>query len=118
MANRLFGYTVEEEDGKLLISIEGLLGENCIRQIRESAQGGREDSVLSQLFLQVSSLCQLMAGGGKPQEKALQEEAPQEEALTLEQLLGQNVDQSFAAFEEQLSELRETIKALKTEESS
>ena len=30
--SRLFGYAVDEDEGKLLITIDGLLAENCIRQ--------------------------------------------------------------------------------------
>jgi len=40
-------------------------------------------------------------------------EGAQEEALSLEQLLGQNVDQSFASFEQQIAELREAIAGFK-----
>jgi hypothetical protein len=105
--SRLFGYAVDEEEGRLLITIDGVLAENCIRQIRESAEIGRGGRMLAQL-LPVSSLYKLMSG----------EEKPQEEQLTLEQLLGQNVDQSFASFEQQLTELRESIEEIEKSKSS
>jgi hypothetical protein len=104
---RLFGYSVDEDDGKLLIAIDGLLAETAIRQIRESAQAGQGGRLLSQL-LPINSLYKLMSV----------EETPQEETLTLEQLLGQNVDQSFSAFEQQLAELRDSIASLKSAKST
>ncbi len=107
--SRLFGYAVDEDEGKLLITIDGLLAENCIRQIRGSAEQGRGGHLLAQL-LPVSSLYKLMSGEG--------EEKSKEEALSLEQLLGQNVDQSFASFEQQFSELRESIAQLNKTPSS
>jgi hypothetical protein len=76
--SRLFGYAVDEDEGKLLITIDGMLAENCIRQIRDSAQIGRGREMLAQL-LPVGSLYKLMSGEAKSQE----------EPLTLEQVLGQ-----------------------------
>ena len=101
--SRLFGYAVDEDEGKLVITIDGLLAENCVRQIRGSAEEGRGGQLLAQL-LPVSSLYKLMSGEG--------EEKSKQDALSLEQLLGQNVDQSFASFEQQFSELRESIAQL------
>jgi len=103
----LFGYSVDEDDGKLLITIDGVLAETAIRQIRDSAEAGKGGHLLSQL-LPVKSLYKLMSV----------EERPQEEALTLEQILGQNVDQSFSAFEEQLTELKTSIETLKSPTSA
>jgi hypothetical protein len=102
---RLFGYTVDEDDGKLLITIDGVLAETAIRQIRDSAQVGKGGQLLSQL-LPMNSLYKLLST-----------ESPQAE-LTLEEILGQNVDQSFAAFEEQLAELKSSIATLNSPTSA
>jgi hypothetical protein len=99
--SRLFGYSVDEDEGKLVITIDGLLAEGAIRQIRESAELGGGGKILSEL-LPVNSVYKLMSA---------REQAP-EEALTLEQILGQNIDQSFSDFEEQLAELRNSISTL------
>ncbi|UPJ69372.1 hypothetical protein [Bradyrhizobium sp. 191] len=105
--SRLFGYAVDEDEGKLLITIDGILAESCIRQIRESAQLGKGGQMLAEL-LPASSLYKFMAGPDKPEE----------EPLSLEELLGQNVDQSFTSFEQQLAELRESITELSKPASS
>jgi hypothetical protein len=104
---RLFGYSVDEDDGKLVITIDGFLAEAALRHIRDSAQTGKGGELLSQL-LPVQSLYKLMST----------EEASQEEPLTLEQILGQNVDQSFASFEEQLGELKASIENLNGSKST
>ncbi|MBW4421891.1 MAG: hypothetical protein KME13_22175 [Myxacorys californica WJT36-NPBG1] len=104
---RLFGYSVDEDDGKLLITIDGLLAETAIRQIRDNAQTGKGGQLLSQL-LPISSVHKLMSV----------EEKPQDEVLTLEQILGQNVDQSFSAFEEQLADLKASISTLNSPEGA
>ncbi|AJC82538.1 hypothetical protein IE4803_PB00499 (plasmid) [Rhizobium etli bv. phaseoli str. IE4803] len=106
-SSRLFGYAVDEDDGKLVIVIDGLLAESCIRQIRDSAQTGRGGELLSRL-LPVSSVYKLMSG----------QEERAEETLSLEQLLGQNVDQSFASFEQQFADLRQTLAEFGSSESS
>jgi hypothetical protein len=97
---RLFGYAVDDDDGKLVITIDGALAETAIRQIREGAHAGKGGELLMEL-LPISSL-----------HKLISREKPAEEVLTLEQLLGQNVDQSFSAFEQQLQELRSSINDL------
>jgi hypothetical protein len=105
--SRLFGYAVDEEEGQLLITIDGTLAESCIRQIRDSAQGGKGGQVLARL-LPLSSLYKLMSG----------DETTEEEALSLEQLLGQNVNQSFSSFEQEIEQLRETIAELSKPKTS
>lgn len=105
--SRLFGYSVDEEEGKLVITIDGLLAEGAIRQLRESAELGGGGRILQEL-LPVHSIYKLMSA----QEKSA------EETLTLEQILGQNIDQSFSDFEEQLAELRNSVSTLGESEKS
>ena len=94
---RLFGYSVDEEDGRLVITVDGALAETAIRHIREGAEAGKGGQILSQI-LPIHSVYKLMSAA---EEKG--------DELTLEELLGQNVDQSLAAFEEQLNELKGAI---------
>lgn len=94
---KLFGYAVDEEDGRLVITIDGAFAETAIRQIREGAEAGRGGEILSQI-LPIHSVYKLMSAG---EEKAGE--------LSIEELLGQNVDQSLSAFEEQLNELKTVI---------
>jgi hypothetical protein len=94
---RLFGYAVDEEDGRLVITIDGAFAETAIRQIREGAESGKGGEILSQI-MPIRSIYRLMSG---PEEE--------DDALSLEELLGQNIDQSLAAFEEQLNELKGSL---------
>ncbi|MEP9387676.1 hypothetical protein [Mesorhizobium sp. KR9-304] len=104
--SRLFGYAIDEEDGKLVIMIDGVLAESAIKQIRDSAETGRGGEILSKL-LPIGSIYKLMSS-----------EEEEDEALSLEQLLGQNVDQSFSSFEQQFAELKETLDGLNPSKSS
>ena len=99
--SRLFGYSVDEEEGKLIITIDGALAESGIRQLRESSQVGRAGEMLAEL-LPLRSLYKLMST----------EQGGEAQSLTLEQLLGQNIDQGLGSFEQQLAELRESIGGL------
>jgi hypothetical protein len=103
---RLFGYAVDEDDGRLVITIDGTFAETAIRSIREGAEAGRGGQILSQI-LPIHSVYKLMSAA---EEK--------EEELSLEELLGQNVDQSLAAFEEQLNELKGAIDSFNEPQSA
>jgi hypothetical protein len=97
---------VEDDEGKLVVTIHGLLAEGLVRQIREDAQAGRGGQLATKL-LPLDSLYKLMSSS-PPESK---EEGG--ETLTLEQILGQNIDQTFAGFEQQIADLKSSLAEFK-----
>jgi hypothetical protein len=99
MASTLFGYNVEEDDGKLVITIHGVLAEGMLRTIHSEAQAGKGSQILSKL-LPLKSLYRVLSGD-------MDDSA--ENSLTTEQIFSQSVDQTFQSFEQQITELRATL---------
>jgi len=105
MKSTLFGYTVEEDEGKLVITVNGLIAEGLINQIRQESQAGRGGQLLTRL-LPPGSLYKMLSFAPEPTAQNA------EEPLSIEQLLGQNIDQTFSAFEQQITDLKSSIAEL------
>ena len=103
MKSTLFAYSVDEDEGKLVITINGLLAEGLIKQIRLENAAGRGGEFLARL-LPLGSLYKLMSSLPEGTESA---------ALNIEQLVGQNIDQTFSSFEKQIAELKSSLDELR-----
>jgi hypothetical protein len=97
----LFGFSVEDDDGKLIITLDGALAEGLTKQLREETQAGRGGLLLARM-LPAGSLHKLLSFSNP-------EKPDENEALSLEQMLGQNIDQTFASFEQQIADLKSVI---------
>ncbi len=111
--NTLFGYSIEENDGSLVITIRGTLAEAAIRQLRAGLESGGTlplQSLLSPL-LPIGRLLSAPIALEPAQE-------PEAEAATLPDtgVLSQELEQTYAAFQEQMREFRARVDELKAEQ--
>ena len=111
---RLLGYSVEERDGSLVITLEGSLAAEALRSLRSKldADGVSLASLVAPLFpfrrpaSGGASLASPAAAGPSP--AALLSPAQAERLTT------QTVEQSLVDFQEQLAEFRAAFEALQT----
>jgi hypothetical protein len=110
---RLLGYSVEERDGSLVITLEGSLAAEALRSLRSKldADGVSLASLVAPLF----PFRRLASGGALASPGAAR---PSPAALlspeVAERLTTQVVEQSLVDFQEQLAEFRAAFEALKT----
>jgi hypothetical protein len=98
----LFGFSIDDDEGKLIISVYGAMAQALTKQLREEAQGGRGGQLLARL-LPLGSFHKLLTFSPAA------EEATEDTSLSLEQMLGQNIDQTFASFEQQIADLKSAL---------
>jgi hypothetical protein len=98
----LFGFSIEDDEGKLVITVNGALAEGLTKQLRDETNAGRGGQLLARL-LPLGSFHKLLSFS------ATQEESSEETSLSLEQMLGQNIDQTFASFEQQIADLKSVL---------
>ena len=96
----LFGFSIEDDEGKLVITVDGALAEGLTKQLREETAAGRGGQLLSRL-LPLGSFHKLLTFSTSQESS--------EEALPLEKILGQNMDQTFASFEQQIADLKSAL---------
>lgn len=105
----LFGYTVEDNDGKLVITVEGVLAEEVLRYLREGAKSGRGAMLISRL-LPVRSLGRLLyAPVNLTTNQVLKGEEGEGNQMSIEQIFNQGVDQNLDTFEQQLALMRAAL---------
>lgn len=110
----LFAYSVEEQDGKLVITLQGRVAEDALRGIRADIEAGHSRafrgllSPLVPLRRLVSSAVRL-----RGRERLLEGEAAEDAAGG--DLLSQEVEQGFSAFQQQLRDFRQSLDELRGE---
>jgi hypothetical protein len=111
---RLLGYSVEERDGSLVVTLEGSLAAEALRSLRSKldADGISLASLVTPLFpfrrLASPRASLASPAGAHPSPAALL--SPSE----AERLTTQKVEQTLADFQEQLAEFRDAFEALQT----
>jgi len=106
-AATLFAYSVEDDDGKLVIKVGGAFAEKALRNLNQGLTSGTNVPIAA--FLSpLRPLRRLFSAQVALQErKAFVSESPtQEEA---EESLNQSVDQTLAGFKEQMAEFRKSL---------
>ena len=98
----LFGFSIDDDEGKLIITVNGALAESLTKQLREETQAGRGGQLLSRL-LPLGSFHKLLTFSPTP------DQTSEDTSLSLEQMLGQNIDQTFASFEQQIADLKAAL---------
>lgn len=110
----LFAYSVEEQDGKLVITLQGRVAEDALRGIRSDIEAGHSRafrgllSPLVPLRRLVSSAVRL-----RGRERLLEGEEAEDAAGG--NLLSQEVEQGFSAFQQQLRDFRQSLDELRGE---
>jgi hypothetical protein len=110
MAKTFFGYTVEEDEGSLVIRIGGALAEQVLEQLRQGLETGRGLAPLSLLSPLVAVGRMLSA---QPPSVAKTEEGRPPSAEEVDQLLSQELDQTLAAFRQQMQEFRSSVEEVR-----
>lgn len=113
-ADRLLGYSVEERDGSLVITLEGSLAAEALRSLRSKldTDGVSLASLVAPLFpfrRLASAAASLASPGAARASPAALLSPAQAERLTT-----QTVEQSLVDFQEQLAEFRAAFEALQT----
>lgn len=109
MSETLFGYTVEEDAGALVISVRGTFAEEAVRQLRERLSSGAALPVLTLLSPLVPIGRLLSARVDIRSPGADVGNVPQVD----EQALAQELDQTYADFQRQMDEFRAAVEGLK-----
>jgi hypothetical protein len=113
----LFGYTIEEQDGKLVITVHGAFAEAAIGQLRDELTSGRGLKVISRLS-PIPPLGRLLRTKRYEAEAAAREVAAgaaEEQELSTDQLLSQGVDENLGTFEQQIAEFKKSLAEIKSE---
>jgi hypothetical protein len=103
----LFSFTIVEDNGKLVITLDGPFAANAIGRLRQELEAGKGWYALSKLS-PVGPLSRLMSspvnliGSSQVQDSA-------GGSLNLEQIFNQGIDQSFSSFEQQMAEFRASL---------
>lgn len=107
----LFGYSIEEEDGKLVVTVDGLFAAEALRALRENVSQGRGYSVLSWLFPvhRLSRLMSASVGIAQTGKHYQGEQGTPSQRLDLESIFSQGIDQDLGAFEQQMQQFRTAL---------
>lgn len=107
----LFGYSIEEQDGKLVITVHGDFAAAAVRFLREEFSQGRGLAIIQRL----SPLGPLksflpQAGEEEQEEEGLMDLSEAGRALNSNEILHQGVDQSLEAFNRELAAFRDSMR--------
>ncbi len=103
----LFGYSLEEQEGKLVITVHGEFAAEAVRFLRKEFGQGKGLSIIQRLS-PLGPLKSLMSQSGT-EEEGLMDLAEARRALTSDEILHQGVDQSLEAFNRELASFREAL---------
>jgi hypothetical protein len=109
MANStLFGYSLEEQDGKLVIIVNGEFAEAAIRYLRDEFSQGRGLSIVQRLS-PLGPLKSLLSNPKSDEDEDLMDLGEAGRAMNSDEILNQGVDQSLEAFNRELASFREAM---------
>jgi hypothetical protein len=103
----LFGYSLEEQEGKLVITVHGEFAAAAVRFLRDEFTQGRGLSIIQRLS-PLGPLKSLLPQTESEGEDLL-DLAEVRRALTSDEILHQGVDQSLEAFNRELTTFRESL---------
>ncbi len=101
----LFGYSIDDDNGKLVVTVNGDFAEEILRNLREQAKAGR-GYLLSRL-LPIKSLGRLLS---RRVDLITPGEGGNEEDLDMNQIFSQGIDEGFGSFDAQMKKFRESLK--------
>jgi hypothetical protein len=109
MAETLFGYSVEDDGGTLVISVRGLLADQAVRQMRERLERG--SAPVGALLSPLVPIGRLLSGPVELRSERARTASPQIDETALQQ----QVEQTFSAFSEPMEEFREALRQVAKE---
>jgi hypothetical protein len=111
----LFGYTVEERDGSLVITVQGQLAERALDQLREGLDAGGTLPLL-RLLSPLAPIGQLLSAPVRLSGHAEPGDASPPAAIPGQEQTSQELDQTFEAFRQQVAQMRAAVDELKAAE--
>ena len=107
-SSTLFGYSLEEQEGKLVITVHGEFAAAAVRFLRDEFTQGRGLSIIQRLS-PLGPLKSLLPQTASEGEEGLMDLTEVRRALTSDEILHQGVDQSLEAFNRELTSFRESL---------
>jgi hypothetical protein len=101
----LFGYTVEEDEGKIVITLTGSVAETLLKKYTADGVGDNPRLLSSLVPFGLLSSRPVMLGARTPVRKA----EPAAETLDIKDIFGQGFDRSHTEFESQLAQYRDLL---------
>jgi hypothetical protein len=112
----LFAYSVEEQEGKLVVTVGGVLAQESLRRLRAAMETGGSLSLQTLLspLVPIGRLLSVPSRlASSPSDLPASASIAAPSAHEVENLLSQEVDQSLNAFREQLAEVQEALEGLR-----
>jgi hypothetical protein len=114
-SSKLFSYNIEENDGRLVITIEGAYAKSVIDYMRSEVDAGRGWRVLSRIS-PVGPIHRLSRQAFRAQQEQEQDEAAAEGgALDLDTIFKQGFAETYEGFASGLDRFGATLNELRTE---
>jgi hypothetical protein len=101
----LFGYTVEEDEGKIVITLTGSVAETLLKKYTADGVGDNPRLLSSLVPFGLLSSRPVILGPRSPLRKA----EPAAETLDIKEIFGQGFDRSHTEFESQLAQYRDML---------
>jgi hypothetical protein len=101
----LFGYTVEEDEGKIVITLTGSVAETLLKKYTADGVGDNPRLLSSLVPFGLLSSRPVVLGPRAPARKA----EPAAETLDIKEIFGQGFDRSHTEFESQLAQYRDLL---------
>jgi len=117
---KLFGYSIEENEGKLLITAEGLYAKSLLENLRAEVEAGRGWRVLSQLS-PVGAIHRLSRNAFLAQQRLAEEgveDDAEQKGLDIEAIFKQGFAESYQGYVQQIDRFGATLNELKAEFAS
>src|SRR5437870_967451 len=122
MGIKFFAYSVSEENGSLVITVSGTLAEQALQRLRGIVESGQELSIRSLLsplfpighFLSAPAVFrrEIEVPGNEAAEDSGRSRQPDQSAT------GQEIDQAFTAFQQQMEDFRNIVQQLKADKEA
>jgi len=116
----LFAYNLEEQDGKLIITVHGELAKTAISHLSEELSQGRGLALIQRLspLGPLRGLLNRSIAESDESDAGLMDLEKTGQALDADQILNQGVDQSLEAFERELAQFKVEMEGSKMESGS
>ena len=113
-ASTLFAYTVEDQDGKLVITVGGVLAQRALQELRQGLES-EGAGWLPTLLSPIKPLRRLLSAPIALRHALGAGPASADDPGSTEDILSQGVDQTLSSFQEQVAEFRKTLESLRRE---
>jgi Lon protease-like protein len=108
--NTIFGYSIEEQEGKLVITVSGAFATEALRVLKEDFESGNTPSV-SSLLSHIVPFGRLLSG--RVALRQAEATGAEDETSAEAESLAQEVDQTLDTFRRQMVEFRTVLDELR-----